>query len=209
MTHRGSNRLPIIKIVNTNHSKTHNIMKKLKILFIILACFGLAILQSAEKAGGAAYILATTGMVAGIAGKNGKAPDASAGGIIPAEKNAGDIAGKSPAPETSVQADDVPANLKIPRSEYNALKAKHKHLYVLDVKLAEDETYQFIAVRPSRLLIDLIAETKEVSRVNDKLIKNMIVAGDRESLDDGLVYTAVLRELAKITRQATGFLTRA
>lgn len=186
-------------------------MKKLKILFIILASFaflGLATLQSAGKAGGAVYAIATTGMVAGIAGKNGKAPDASAGGIIPAEKNAGDTA-ESPAPETSVQADDAPGNLKIPRSEYAALKAKHKHLYVLDVKLADDETYQFIAVRPSRLLIDLIAETKEVSRVNDKLIKNMIVAGDRESLDDGLVYTAVLRELAKITRQATGFLTRA
>lgn len=187
-------------------------MKKLKILYIILAsfaCLGLATLQSAGKAGGAAYAIATTGMVAGIAGKNGKEPDASAGGIIPAEKNAGDTAGESPAPETSVQADDAPGNLKIPRSEYAALKAKYKHLYVLDVKLAEDETYQFIAVRPSRGLIDLIAETKEVSRVNDRLIKNMIVAGDRESLDDGLVYTAVLRELAKITRQATGFLTRA
>lgn len=183
-------------------------MKKLKILFIILASLaflGLATLQSAGKAGGAAYAIATTGMVAGITGKKGKGPDASAGGIIPAEKNAEE----SSAPETSVLADDAPGNLKIPRSEYNALKAKHKHLYVLDVKLAEDETYQFIAVRPSRLLIDLIAETKEVSQVNDKLIKNMIVAGDRESLDDGLVYTAVLRELAKITRQATGFLTRA
>lgn len=180
-------------------------MKKLKILFIILASLaflGLATLQSAGKAGGAAYAIATTGMVAGITGKKGKGPDASAGGIIPAEKNAEDTAGESSAPET-------PGNLKIPRSEYNALKAKHKHLYVLDVKLAEDETYQFIAIRPSRLLIDLIAETKEVSQVNDKLIKNMIVAGDRESLDDGLVYTAVLRELAKITRQATGFLTRA
>ena len=127
----------------------------------------------------------------------------TSGEIIPEEYNAGE----TPATETDNTA--VPAGLKIPIAEYNALKAKHKHLYVLNVSLAPDESYQCIASRPRRSLIDVIASTKEVSKVNDLLIKNMIVAGDPEAIDDGLVYTAVLRELAKITRQATGFLAKA
>lgn len=134
-----------------------------------------------------------------------KEADTLAGEVVPTTENAGEI----PVPETNGQTAGIPENLKIPLSEFTALKTKHKHLYVLNIRLAEDESYQFIACRPSRSLIDLIATTKEVAKVNDLLMKNMIVAGDREALDDGLVYTAVLRELTKITRQATGFLARA
>lgn len=134
-----------------------------------------------------------------------KEPDALAGEVVPTTENAREI----PVPETNGQTAGIPENLKIPLSEFTALKAKHKHLYVVDIRLAKDETYQFIACRPGRSLIDLIAETKEVNKVNDMMLKNMIVAGDREALGDGLVYTAVLRELAKITRQASGFLARA
>lgn len=100
--------------------------------------------------------------------------------------------------------------LKMPQSEFDELKAKYKRLFVLGVDLDEDEKYQFIVRRPSRQVIDAMAHNKDdISKANDILIKNMVVGGDMEALDDGVVYANLLKQLAGIVKQGQSFLAKA
>lgn len=100
-------------------------------------------------------------------------------------------------------------NLKIPIEEYRALKAKYKHIYVIDVKMDEDEEYQFIVCRPSRDLLSAIADAKNDDEANELILKNMILAGDTDALDDGLVFGGLMKELSKLMKSAQGFLKKA
>ena len=101
-------------------------------------------------------------------------------------------------------------NLKIPMEEYQSLKVKHKHIYVLDIKIDDTEQYQFLARRPSRdLLMATAAADGDIAKINDLIIKNMVLAGDMEALDDGLVYGRLLKELGVLMKLGQGFLSKA
>lgn len=102
-----------------------------------------------------------------------------------------------------------PGKIKIPEGQFNELKAKHGKLYVIDVTIDDDESFQFIARRPSRSLIDAIASTKDLTKSNDMIVKNMILAGDTDALDDGLVYSSLLKSLGGVMKTATNFLSKA
>lgn len=101
-------------------------------------------------------------------------------------------------------------NLKIPMAEFEKLKAKYKHLYILDVVVDDDEKYQFVACRPSRSLLSaVLASGDDTEKINDLIIKNMVVGGDLDAIDDGLVYGALIRELGKILKLGKGFFAKA
>lgn len=97
----------------------------------------------------------------------------------------------------------------ISADEFKALKAKHKRLYILDLTIEEDETYQYIACRPSRDLLSAVADAKNIAKTNDLILKNMILAGDMEALDDGLVYSRLMTELGKLMKLGQSFLSKA
>lgn len=101
-------------------------------------------------------------------------------------------------------------NLKIPIAEFEQLKTKYGKLYVIDIKLDEDEIYQFVVRRPTRDLLSALAKHKDdIDKANDLIIKNMVVAGDKNALDDGLVYARLMKETSKIIEQGSSFLSKA
>lgn len=100
--------------------------------------------------------------------------------------------------------------LKIPQEEYRTLKAKHKRLYVINISIEEGEDYQFIVCRPSRSLLSAVtAAGDDTDKINDLVIKNMVLAGDLDAIDDGLVYSGLMRETGKLMKMAKGFLMKA
>lgn len=99
--------------------------------------------------------------------------------------------------------------LKIPEAEFRELKAKYGKLYVVDIQVDEDEAYQFIVRRPTRVLIEAVADTKDITKTNDMIIKGMVVGGDRDALEDGLVYSALMSKLGEVMQSASGFLSKA
>lgn len=101
-------------------------------------------------------------------------------------------------------------NLKIPLAEFEQLKAKHGKLYVIDIQIDEDEKYQYIVCRPTRNLLSAIAKYKDdLDKANDLILKNMVVAGDMEALEDGIVFARLMKDTAKIIQQGTSFLFKA
>lgn len=98
----------------------------------------------------------------------------------------------------------------ISQSEFDELEAKYRRLYIIDVEFDEKERYQFIARRPTRQVIDALASSKsDTSKITDIMIKGMIVAGDTESLDDGVVYSRVLEGLTEIVKEGRKLFTKA
>lgn len=103
-------------------------------------------------------------------------------------------------------------NLKcVTQEQYSALVAKFGKLYVIDVSIDKDETYQFILRRPTRQLLELIAASKgDVSKANDIIIKNLVVAGNENNLlDDGLVYSRFATQIERILSEGQAFLSKA
>lgn len=101
-------------------------------------------------------------------------------------------------------------NLKIPQAEFDKLKAKYGRLYVIDINIDEDESYQFIVIRPTRQLLSALAKYKDdIDKANDMIIKNMVVGGDMEGLDDGIVYASLMKDIARIIDQGKSFLSKA
>jgi hypothetical protein len=94
---------------------------------------------------------------------------------------------------------------------YGDMQAKYGKLYVIDVNVDTDESYQFLLRRPTRQHLELIEHNKnDVSKVNDIIIKNLVVAGNELNvLDDGIVFALFNQQAAKIIRQGQAFLSRA
>ncbi|MDR1155293.1 MAG: hypothetical protein LBL04_11350 [Bacteroidales bacterium] len=98
----------------------------------------------------------------------------------------------------------------VTKAEFSALQAKYGKLYILDVAIDDDETYQFILRRPTRQHLEMIESFKnDTEKVNDAIIKNLVVAGDISRLDDGIVYARFMAETAQIISQGNAFLSRA
>lgn len=73
----------------------------------------------------------------------------------------------------------------------------------------EGEKYQFLVRRPDKGLINMLlplAERREIDQFAEKGIKNLIVGGDMEALEDGLVYMGVVSKLQKMIAPAASFL---
>lgn len=94
-------------------------------------------------------------------------------------------------------------------AEFTKLKAANRHLYVLDIVMSKDESYQFLVCRPSRALLSLVASAESTDQANDYIIKNMVVAGDTSVLDDGLVYARLNEQLSALMKEGKGFLHKA
>lgn len=102
-------------------------------------------------------------------------------------------------------------NLKvITQDRFVELQAKYGKLYVLDVVIDETESYQFVLRRPDRTTLEAIeANRTDTAKVNDMIIKNLLVSDNAQTLDDGIVYAQFMAQSAKIIRQGSAFLSKA
>jgi hypothetical protein len=121
----------------------------------------------------------------------------------------------SATPALAIGALAIPAyelkNLKcITQEIFVGLQAKFGKLYVIDVSIDENETHQFLMRRPTRQHLEIIESYKgDVTKVNDFIIKNLVVAGnDKNALDDGVVYSQFGLQSAKIIQQGQSFLAK-
>lgn len=74
------------------------------------------------------------------------------------------------------------------------------------------EQYQFLAKRPDRTLIKLLlplAESKQIDDFADKAVKNLIIGGDTDKLDDGIVFMGVVSQLRQMISPEKSFLSKA
>ncbi len=100
------------------------------------------------------------------------------------------------------------------KNDYVAAAAKHgeKKLYHIHIEVDEDESYDYLAVRPSKSVMMAVADygKKElIDQANAVLIKNCVLAGDMDALEDFMVYSYVMNNLRKITEQAETFFNKA
>ncbi|MDR1172275.1 MAG: hypothetical protein LBL24_07475 [Bacteroidales bacterium] len=94
--------------------------------------------------------------------------------------------------------------------EFNRLKERCPRLYVIDVVIDADESYQFIVKRPDRSFLSAIADKKEdIDAANDLIIKNLLVGGDRDALNDGLVFAGFMKQVGEVMEQGRGFFAKA
>lgn len=78
--------------------------------------------------------------------------------------------------------------------------------------IEKGEQYQFLVKRPDRGLIKMLlplAENRQSDEFSEKAIKNLIVGGDMEALEDGLVYMGVIVQLKELVEPAQSFLSKA
>ena len=98
--------------------------------------------------------------------------------------------------------------------EFDQLKARYRFLYVINVVIGDvigdDERYQFIVKRPDRALFSAIADSKDdIDAANDLIVKNLMVAGDKDALDDGLVFAGFIQQVGHVMQQGKGFFVKA
>lgn len=79
-------------------------------------------------------------------------------------------------------------------------------------EIEKGEIYQFLVKRPDRGLIKMLGELgrqEKYEEFNDKAIKNLVIEGDMEALDDGLVYMGVVEQFKPLMKHARSFLSKA
>lgn len=112
--------------------------------------------------------------------------------------------------EDNKEKDTKPKLWVITQAEFDELEAKYKHLYIVDIAFDEKERYQFISRRPTKEVIEAVNENKgSAFKVADLMVKNMIVAGDMDALDDGVVYSRLLECLTGIVKDGKKLFTKA
>ncbi|MBS2099188.1 hypothetical protein [Carboxylicivirga linearis] len=86
-------------------------------------------------------------------------------------------------------------------------------LTCLEGKILEDgEQYQFLVKRPDRGLIKMLLPLAQSGKIDDfaeKGVKNLVVGGDMEALDDGIVFMGVVSQLKQMIAPAQAFLSKA
>ena len=99
----------------------------------------------------------------------------------------------------------------VTQTVFKDLQSKLGKLYVIDVNIDTDESYQFLLRRPTRQHLEIIESYKgDVTKTNDFIIKNLVVAGNEtNALDDGIVYSQLMAQAAKIIQQGQAFLGKA
>lgn len=79
-------------------------------------------------------------------------------------------------------------------------------------ELEPGELYQFLVRRPDRGLIKMLLPLAQAGKIDDfadKGVKNLVVGGDMEALEDGLVYMGVVSQLKEMIAPAQSFLSKA
>lgn len=75
------------------------------------------------------------------------------------------------------------------------------------------DKYQFVVRRPDRghikMLMPLAGDKTKIDDFSDKAVKNLVVGGDIDALEDGLVFMGVVTHLQKMIAPAASFLSRA
>ncbi len=113
-------------------------------------------------------------------------------------------------------------NCTISKDDLSALKNKYGKIQIITVVIDEPErdadgsivnageVYYFAVRRPSQKLMRMLN-----SLVNDddkfisSAVQNLVVGGDMDALDDGLVYMGIASQLQGILKPYTSFLTKA
>ena len=123
---------------------------------------------------------------------------------------------KAGTPALAMAAVAIPAydlqNLKcVTQEAFAGLQAKFGKLYVIDVTIDENESYQFLMRRPTRQHLEIIASYKaDNTKINDFVIKNLVVAGnENEALDDGMVFSQFNVTAKRIIDQGQSFFGKA
>ncbi|HBL74245.1 MAG: hypothetical protein A2W90_17995 [Bacteroidetes bacterium GWF2_42_66] len=78
--------------------------------------------------------------------------------------------------------------------------------------LEPGEQYQFLVKRPDRGLIKMLmplAESRAIDDFADKAVKNLVVGGEVDALDDGIVYMGVVSQLRQMISPEKSFLANA
>lgn len=98
----------------------------------------------------------------------------------------------------------------IPQSEFDSLKAKYQHLYLVNINFSDSEKYQYVVRRPTRQVIEAVtSNANDPFKVADLMINNMIVSGNTEALDDGVLFNRVVEQLTQIVKDGSGGFTKA
>ncbi|MBN1987825.1 MAG: hypothetical protein JW783_00325 [Bacteroidales bacterium] len=74
------------------------------------------------------------------------------------------------------------------------------------------EQYQFLVRRPDRGLIKMLLPLVQQGKLDDfadKAVKNMVVGGDMDALEDGIVFMGVVQHLKSMLAPAQSFLSNA
>ena len=80
------------------------------------------------------------------------------------------------------------------------------------IVVSPGEKYQFLVRRPDKGLIKMLlplAKEGQIDEFADKAIKNLVVGGDLDSLEDGIVYMGVVSQLQSMISPASSFLAKA
>lgn len=114
-------------------------------------------------------------------------------------------------------------NCSITKTELEALKAKYGKIKIVTVLVEEPqrdadgnvidgEVYYYAVKRPSksevRMLMDYAKRT-DIDKYISVAIKNLVVGGDVEALEDGLVYMGFTQQLEALLKPYQSFLTNA
>ncbi|PID88685.1 MAG: hypothetical protein CSB03_00065 [Bacteroidia bacterium] len=114
-------------------------------------------------------------------------------------------------------------NRTISKEDLDALKAKHGKVKVITVVVEEPErdddgnvvgceAYYFAVRRPSQSqvrMLTALAQKGDDEKFLNSAIKNLVVGGDEDALEDGLVYMGVASQLKGLLKPYTSFLTKA
>lgn len=76
----------------------------------------------------------------------------------------------------------------------------------------EGEKYQFAVRRPDRGLIKMLmplAQQKKLDEFAEKSVRNLVVAGDMDALEDGLVFMGVVQQMQELIAPYESFLSKA
>lgn len=78
--------------------------------------------------------------------------------------------------------------------------------------IEEGEQYQFLVKRPDRSLIKMLLPLAQGGKIDDfaeKGVKNLVVGGDLDALEDGIVFMGVVSRLKEMIAPAQAFLSKA
>lgn len=118
--------------------------------------------------------------------------------------------------------DYLAENCTISTDDLNALKNKYGKIKIITVVIDEPvrdddgsvidagEVYYFAVRRPSQKLMRMLNSlVKDDDKFISSAVKNLVVGGDMDALDDGLVYMGIASQLQGVLKPYQSFLTKA
>ncbi len=113
-------------------------------------------------------------------------------------------------------------NCTISKEDLSALKNKYGKIQILTVVIEEPqrdengsvtsagEVYYFVVRRPTQKMMRMLNSlVKDDDKFIASAIQNLIVGGDMDALDDGLVYLGIASQLQGVLKPYASFLTKA